>query len=131
MKKFWAKVLSLLALGIVSVGTMMTFAQNTPSGFWDPSSAQGIGITGAWTDQWGKLIDVIKSFINWLLWILALIALVILLRGGFQMVTAAGDDGKYKKGFKILQQAGIGLIFIGVSWLVVSAIFRLLTIIGA
>ena len=36
---------------------------------------------------------------------LALIALVILIRGGFQMVTAAGDDAKYKKGFKILQQA--------------------------
>ncbi|MEI7558636.1 MAG: hypothetical protein WCJ45_07785 [bacterium] len=53
-----------------------------------------------------------KSFINWMLGMLALIALVILLRGGFQMVTAAGDDAKYKKGFKILQQAAIGLVFI-------------------
>jgi hypothetical protein len=43
---------------------------------------------------------------------LALVALVVLLWGGFQMVTAAGDDAKYKKGFKILQQAAIGLIFI-------------------
>ena len=61
-----------------------------------------------------------------MLGMLALVALVILLRGGFQMVTAAGDDGKYKKGFKILQQAAIGLVFIGVSWLVVSVIFWLI-----
>jgi hypothetical protein len=65
-----------------------------------------------------------------MLGMLALIALVVLLWGGFQMVTAAGDETKYKKGFKILQQAAIGLVFIGVSWLVVSVIFWLLTTIG-
>jgi hypothetical protein len=52
-------------------------------------------------------MDVVKSFINWLLGLLSLISLVILLYGGFNMVTAAGDDGKYKKGFKILQQAAV------------------------
>jgi len=77
------------------------------------------------------LINVIKNFINWALGMLALIALVVLLWGGFQMVTAAGDETKYKKGFKILQQAAVGLVFIGVSWLVVSVIFWLLaTVIG-
>jgi hypothetical protein len=44
------------------------------------------------------------------------------------MITAAGDDGKYKKGFTILKQAGIGLVFIGVSWLIVSVIFFLLNL---
>ncbi|MBQ9553708.1 hypothetical protein IJU97_01770 [bacterium] len=39
------------------------------------------------------------------------------------MVTAAGDDGKYKKGFTILKQAGIGLTIIILSWIIVSAIF--------
>lgn len=39
------------------------------------------------------------------------------------MVTAAGDDGKYKAGFKILKQAGVGLLFIGLAWLFVSLIF--------
>jgi len=73
--------------------------------------------------QGDKLIVVIKTVINRLLWLLALIALVILLWGGFQMVTAAGDDGKYKKWFKILQQAGMWLLFIWVSWLFVSVIF--------
>ncbi|MFZ2150515.1 MAG: hypothetical protein WAZ12_01815 [Candidatus Absconditicoccaceae bacterium] len=69
------------------------------------------------------LIDTIKTFINRVLGILALITLVILLRGGFQMVTATGDDGKYKEGFKILKQAAMGLFFIGLSRLIVSMIF--------
>jgi hypothetical protein len=42
------------------------------------------------------------------------------------MVTAAGDEAKYKKGFKILQQAAIGLIFIGASWLIISLIFYII-----
>ena len=126
MKKLSAKILSLLVLGILSVSSTLTLAQNT---FGDATSTQGIGISGTGTAQWGKLIDVIKSFINWMLGILALIALCILLWGGFQMVTAAGDDAKYKNWFKILKQAGIGLVFIGVSWLIVSVIFWLLWVI--
>ena len=39
------------------------------------------------------------------------------------MVTAAGDDGKYKKGLTILKQAAIGLIIVGISWIIVSFIF--------
>lgn len=109
---------------------MFTSAQTVTTQFGDASATSNIGISGTGTAQGGKLIDVIKSFINWMLGILALVALVILLRGGFQMVTAAGDDAKYKKGFKILQQAAIGLVFIGISRLVVSVIFRLLGVVG-
>lgn len=120
------------ALAILGLWSVVTLAQ-TPAvtnQFGDVGDAGWIGIAGAGVDQWGRLIDVIKSFINWILGMLALIALVILIWGGFQMVTAAGDETKYKKGFKILQQAAIGLVFIWVSWLVVSVIFWLLTTIG-
>ncbi len=125
MKKLSLKIASVFALGILTMWSLVTFAQ-----FGDVTNTQGVGISGTGTAQWGKLIDVIKTFINWMLGMLALVALVILLYGGFIMVTAAGDDAKYKKGFKILQQAAIGLIFIWVSWLVVSVIFWLLTTIG-
>ncbi|MDR0607917.1 MAG: hypothetical protein LBG52_06335 [Candidatus Peribacteria bacterium] len=57
--------------------------------------------------QGAKLLDTIKKFINWMLGMLATIALVICLYAGFLMVTAAGDDGRYKKGMGILKQAGI------------------------
>ena len=133
MKKLSLKVLTFMTFGILAASTMMgwiALAQNTPSGFGDVTATSNVGVSGTGTAQGGKLIDVIKTFINWMLGMLALIALVILLRGGFQMVTAAGDDAKYKKGFKILQQAAIGLVFIWVSWLLVSVIFWLLGVIG-
>lgn len=130
MKKLSAKILSVFVFGILSVGSLFTLAQSTPTWFGDATSAGGIWVSGTEQLQGGKLIDIVKNFINWILGMLALVALVILLRGGFQMVTAAGDDAKYKKGFKILQQAAIGLVFIGISWLVVSVIFWLLGVIG-
>lgn len=130
MKKLAVKVVWLFGLMVIGLGNLFSLAQSTPSGFGDVTATANVGVSGTGTAQGGKLIDVIKSFINWMLGILALIALVILLFGGFQMVTAAGDDAKYKKGFKILQQAAVGLVFIGVSWLMVSVIFRLLGVIG-
>ncbi|MDO4714487.1 MAG: hypothetical protein Q4B28_07820 [bacterium] len=51
---------------------------------------------------------------------------MLLLWGGFQMVTAAGDDTKFQAGQKILKQSGIGLLFIAGSWLMVTMIFYLI-----
>lgn len=44
------------------------------------------------------------------------------------MVTSAGDEDKYSKGFTILRHAAIGLILIGVAWFVISIVFRLVNI---
>jgi hypothetical protein len=57
---------------------------------------------------------------------LATVALVICLYAGFLMVTSAGDEAKYKKGMDILKRAGIGLIIIGLAWLIVSVVFWLI-----
>ena len=73
---------------------------------------------------WSALLDTIRNAINWLLWILATLALVICLYGGFKMVTAAGDEKKYWDGLKVLKYAAIGLAIIGLSWMIVSIIFR-------
>jgi len=134
MKKLAVKIMWLFTLAILGFGSVVTLAQSTPvytSQFGDIKDAWWVGVSWAGQERWDTLISVIKSFINWMLGMLALIAMVILIRGGFQMVTAAGDEGKYKKGFKILQQAAIGLVFIWVSWLVVSLIFWVLGTIGA
>ena len=76
--------------------------------------------------QQNNLVPTIKRFINWVLGMLSLIALVICLRGWFQMLTAAGDEGKYKKWFTILKQAAIALAVIGLSWLFVTLILYLI-----
>jgi preprotein translocase subunit Sss1 len=42
------------------------------------------------------------------------------------MVTSAGDEKKYSKGMDILKKAGIGLVIIGLAWLIVSVVFWLI-----
>lgn len=96
------------------------------------NSASDIGVAKAWeqdTDGAGGLISAVKTAINWVLWLLALIALCICLWAGWKMLTAAGDAKAYGDGFTMLRQAGIGLVMIGISWLLVSFIFRVINVI--
>ena len=99
---------------------------------WSTQVGAGLNVQGSDTLTGSdSLITSVKTFINWVLGLLATIALCILLYGGFQMVTAAGDETKYKSGFKILRQAAIGLIFIGLSALFIQLIFYILGVVGA
>lgn len=133
MRKLSAKIFAGLVFGMLGVFTLLwvTSAQSAAGAGWfgNQDTTYNPNVIGSTTGLAGdKLITTIKTAINWALGMLALIALVVLLFWGFQMITAAGDDGKYKKGFTILKQAGIGLVFIGVSWLIVSVIFFLLNL---
>ena len=120
----WLGISSLLAFA--GLATINPVNADVTTHFGDTSMAGGVWVAWAWEASSASLIDVIKSFINWMLGILSLIALIMLLMGWFKMVTAAGDEEKYKGGFKIMKQAGIWLAVIGVSWLVVSLIFFVL-----
>lgn len=135
MKKFAFRVLGIGVLWLLGFGmfglaqTNQVHAQssvpNIGGQFGQTNDTAGLGLAWAWDQASSGIIQILKNFINWTLGILGLIALVILLRGGFQMVTAAGDDEKYKKGFKILKQSAVGLIFIGLAFFMVSIILRL------
>ena len=74
------------------------------------------------------LLGSIKIAINRVLGLLALIALVICLWAGWKMLTAAGDAKAYGDGFTMLRQAGVGLVMIGISWLLVSFIFWVINV---
>lgn len=132
MKKL-AKFVLWWLFGIFSFALVApTLAQSTVPGsvpwgwFGNVDNTAWIAVWWTWANQEQWLIQIIKNAINRVLWILGLIVLVLLLRGGFQMVTAAGDETKYKAWFKILKQAAMGLAFIAVSRFMVSIIFRLL-----
>jgi len=95
-------------------------------------SAGGIGVAKsgeAATNGADGLIGAVKTAINRVLGLLALIALIICLWAGWKMLTATGDQKKYEEGFTMLRQAGIGLVMIGISWLLVSFIFRVINVI--
>lgn len=94
---------------------------NPTSGTWDTPTGKNM-ITNK--DQSGsQLLTTIQSTIKWILWFLATIAVVICLYWGFLMMTSAGDENKYKKGITVLKYAAIWLAVIGLSWIIVSAIF--------
>jgi len=113
----------------------LAFAQNNlNNNYIQPThggQTQNLAVIGAGTGKNDSFVTVVKNAVNWILGILALIALLVLLWGGFQMVTAAWDDEKYKKGFTILKQAAMGLILIGVAWFIISIIFWLVNLVAA
>lgn len=121
MKKlaFWVIAWATLMMGSFSFATLWWWWNNQNT-WYNPDAP--------WSNsmQNNKLIDMIKNFINWVLWIISVIALIVLLWWGFQMVTAAWDDGKYQKWFKILKQAAMWLVLVWVAWMIISLIFWLI-----
>ena len=89
---------------------------------------KAFGIANAKDDQAGdSLLTAATKFINFMLWLLASIALVICLYAGFKMVTSAGDEGKYKEGIEMMKKAGIGLVVIGLAWMIVKVVMWIIT----
>lgn len=81
------------------------------------------------TDDWSGwnvngLLTSIKLAINRVLGLLALIALIILIYQGVLMLINARDSKKIEEWYTTVKNVAIALVFIGVSWLIVSFIFR-------
>lgn len=132
MKKVLVKalmVVGIAAFGMV-IGHSLWLSSVHAIGFADNSTSTAGADFGLGNGGGKTAVDLIKGFINWILGLLSIIALGVSLWGGFQMVTAAGDDTKYKGGFKILKQAAVGLIIIGLSWIIVSTIFSFIGGVG-
>lgn len=130
-KAMYGLLFGFLAMfGIAAVVPAMAqqgLANQPDAGGWgNTQQLGGKDLIGDNDTKGSSLLDTIKTFINWMLGMLATIALVICLYAGFLMVTAAGDDGKYKKGMGILKQAGVGLVIIGLAWMIVSVVFWLI-----
>lgn len=121
-----------LILGTSSMALAQGAAGTTSDGFGvnAGNTADVMGVAGTGTDTGDGIINVIRTFLNWVLGLLSFIAFAFLLYGGFQMVTAGGDSEWYKKGFTILKNAAIGLAFIALSWLIVTLIFYVLNLIS-
>lgn len=73
-----------------------------------------------------RVLKIIKNIINRALWMLWLVALAYIILHGFIILTAAGDDSKYKKWMKWIKNAAIALAGIGLSWFIVSFIMRII-----
>ncbi|MFH1536544.1 MAG: pilin [Patescibacteria group bacterium] len=59
---------------------------------------------------------IVVDIINWGLGVLALVAVVMILIGGFQWMTAGGNEERIEKAKKLLIAAVIGLLIILAAW---------------
>lgn len=65
------------------------------------------------------LKQTIVNIISWVLGILALVAVVMIIIGGFQWMTAGGNEEKIEKAKKVISAAVIGLIIVLLAWAIV------------
>lgn len=123
------KLLSVLWTSAILLGSVAApaLATNTAWPWWFQTQQSTI-LWVAWGNVWNQwntwFITFVQNAVNWVLMFLWLITIIILIWGGFQMITAAWDDGKYKKWFTIVKQAVIWLILIWASALIVNLIFN-------
>ena len=70
-----------------------------------------------------SLLNTVKVAINRVLGLLAFIALLFLLYGGFKILIAGTDDAAVGEAQTIVKNAAYGILFIALSWLIVTFIF--------
>jgi len=123
-KKLWI----LMWTAILWVSTIAAPMMTTANGFTNQNTTT---IWVVWADKWWtgdtSFIMFVQTAVNWILWFLWLISIIILIWWGFQMVTAAWDDGKYKKWFTIVKQAVIWLILIWASAMIINLVFNFMS----
>lgn len=134
MKKFLS-ILIFFVVSVISSVSLIGFAttveksfqnQNTEFLPWVPKKTDPNVAEDLFADQndatWWLLISI-KLVINRVLWLLALIALIVLIYTWVMMLINARDSKKIEEWYGVVRNVAIALVFIWVSWLVVSFIF--------
>ena len=105
MKKITAGLFSLAVLAAPAVA----FAQvNINEGF---GGTFGLGSA--------DLESTVIAIVQWVLGFLGLVAVIMILIGGFQWMTAGGNEEKVASAKKIISAAVIGLIIVLLAWAIV------------
>lgn len=103
-----------ILLGLATVGILVLSvpAVTHAVSFEDPSSTLGLGTA--------DLKQSVLNIINWVLGLLGIIAVIMILVGGFQWMTASGNEEKVEKAKKVISAAIVGLIIILLAWAIVN-----------
>ncbi|USN53418.1 MAG: hypothetical protein H6760_04665 [Candidatus Nomurabacteria bacterium] len=103
---------ALIAVGTLALVAMPMLA-SAQSAFTVENVGGSVGLGTA------DLKDTVINIIQWVLGIVALIAVVMIIIGGFQWMTAGGNDEKVEKAKKIISSAVVGLIIVLLAWAIV------------
>ncbi|MFA5130063.1 MAG: pilin [Patescibacteria group bacterium] len=75
----------------------------------------------------GCIPFIIGSIVNALLGIFGALFLVLIIWGGFQYMTAQGDDAKVKKAQETIRNAIIGMLIVAASYAIASFVLKAVT----
>ncbi len=73
-----------------------------------------------------SLTSLLQTIINYMLAFAGLIAVIFLIWGGFQYITAGGNEETAEKGKGTVVNAIIGLVIIGLSYVIVNVVIGLI-----
>jgi len=136
MKKLFLLLFSLFSLSIFSCGLVFAWWTPAKTDFFNQNTKHLPGVPKTPTEEtkdlsqedvngWvNGLLATVKNVINRVLGLLALIALIILIYQGVMMLVYARDSKKIEEWYTTVKNVAIALVFIWVSWLIVSFIFR-------
>ncbi|MFH0804746.1 MAG: hypothetical protein V1916_00960 [Patescibacteria group bacterium] len=105
MKKFTIALVSLAVLALPTIAAAQV------------NSATSIGSTFGLGSA--DLESTVIKIVQWALGFLGLIAVIMILIGGFQWMTAGGNEEKVASAKKIISAAVIGLIIVLLAWAIV------------
>ena len=146
-KRIWLWLLGFSLLSIVNFSHGLSNWPALPGINWDSTptvGAEEVKSIEQWSDKFSDklswilhfpekedyetslkyVVALIKIIVNWTLWILSFLALIYILYSGFLVFSAWTDDKKASSGKKWIKNALIALAWIGLAWLIVSAMLR-------
>lgn len=118
-----ASVFSVTGMVLSQLATLHTFASSTASestfGVWNATKTTAVL-------ENDPLQLAVQQYVNYIMTFLYLIAVMYALWGGFQILTAWGEEDKVSTGKTILIQWALGLLVIWLSWTIVKWILSVL-----
>ena len=71
-----------------------------------------------------SLTEIVQSILNWIFGIIGIVAVVMVIIGGFNLMTSSGDPGKVKKGKDTILYGIIGLIISLLAFAIVNFVLN-------
>jgi hypothetical protein len=118
MKKKIVIILTLVVILLPGIAGAVEF--NNPAGNFL------IDLTRPGINQTNTFAGLLTYLIRLVLTIVGLVAIVFIMLGGFQYITARGDEEKASAGKKTLTNAIIGLVIVILSYMIVAVIMNAL-----
>jgi hypothetical protein len=78
--------------------------------------------------NWCYLFQLFKNIIDFAMMIIFPIATVMMIYGGFLMMTAGDNQSRFGDGKKAMTSAVIGILIALLSWLILDTIFKMLAV---